>query len=200
MNYRHRILETALCHQGFFELARYQLQHELFNGEWSRQLSRECLKVGRAVGVLPYDPLRDELLLIEQFRIGPLAADDPQPWLIEIVAGLAKSDEPLTVVAERESLEEANCSISQLQLIADYYSAPGASNERLALFCAQADLSEAGGIHGLAEEGEDIRLHVLSREEAAHWLQTGRIRTAPALIALHWLLQNYGHLKKRWRC
>ncbi len=199
MNYHYRILESVLCHDGFFKLAKYQLEHELFNGDWSRQLSRECLQVGRAVAVLPYDPLRDELLFIEQFRVGALTADKSQPWLIEIVAGLAKPDELLTAVAHREAIEEANCALGPLHLIADYYSAPGATNERLALFCGRADLSTAGGVHGLPEEGEDIRLHVISRAEAADWMLAGRIRTAPALIAVLWLMQHYEQLQKRWR-
>src|SRR5207245_10046791 len=75
-------------HQGHFRLDRWRLRHRLFAGGWGKPISRELLERSAAVAVLPYDPLRDQVVLIEQFRIGAYAHGDPAPWLLEAVAGL----------------------------------------------------------------------------------------------------------------
>jgi ADP-ribose pyrophosphatase len=65
----------------------------------------------------------------------------------------------------------------------------------MTLFCALADLGQAGGVHGLDDEDEDIRVHVPSFDEAMHWLAAGRIQNSPAIIALQWLALNRSRLR-----
>ncbi|MGK2942439.1 MAG: NUDIX domain-containing protein [Immundisolibacter sp.] len=189
------VLARDTVYQGYFRIDRYRLRHRLFNGCWSRPIQREVFERGHAAAVLPYDPEHDSVLLIEQFRIGPYAHGG-SPWQIEIVAGIIHDDELPAQVARREALEEAGCVLGpQLLRIADYYMSPGAVSEHLTLFCAVTDLTGAGGIHGVAEEDEDIRVHSVPLDQALDWLHNGRIQNSPAIIALQWLALNRQRLR-----
>ncbi|MFZ5491348.1 MAG: NUDIX domain-containing protein [Pseudomonadota bacterium] len=181
--------------QGYFRVDRYRLRHRLFGGGWSREFQRELFERGHAAAVLPYDPTCDRVLLIEQFRIGPYAHGGA-PWQIEIVAGILHEGESPAELARREAWEEAGCVLSsELLPIAAYYMSPGAVSEHMTLFCALADLRDAGGIHGLDHEDEDIRVHVPLFDEAMAWLAAGRIQNSPAIIALQWLAMNRSRLR-----
>ncbi|WP_295629126.1 ADP-ribose diphosphatase [uncultured Nitrosomonas sp.] len=191
------ILEKTVCYQGFFRIDRYRLRHRLFNGGWSSPITRELFERGHAAAVLPYDPLRNEVVLIEQFRIGAMNTPDG-PWLLEIVAGIIEPDEITEDVVKRESVEEANCNISDLIPLYDYLASPGGMTERIALFCGRTDTTQVGGIHGAADEGEDIKVHVVSLETALQFLVSGKINSASAIIALQWLALNRGLVREKW--
>jgi ADP-ribose pyrophosphatase len=189
------IVEQRVVYQGFSRLEIVRLRHRLFAGGMGVIIQRELLMKPEAVGVLIYDPKRDEVLMIEQFRVGALS--ESNPWQLEIVAGLVDSvdeDETLEAVVCREALEEAGVELRQVQKLMSYFMSPGGSNEKFTLFVAEADLSNAGGLHGLPEEGEDIRVAVLKSDEAFQALMDGRVSNAPALIALQWLMLNKQHL------
>ncbi|MDD3650524.1 NUDIX domain-containing protein [Immundisolibacter sp.] len=189
------ILARETVFQGYFRVDRYTLRHRLFRGGWSRPIQRELFERGHAAAVLPYDPERDRVLLIEQFRIGPYAHGGA-PWQIEIVAGILHEGESPAELARREALEEAGCVLtSELLPVAAYYMSPGAVSEHMTLFCALTDLADAGGIHGLDHEDEDIRVHVPTFDEAMAWLAAGRIQNSPAIIALQWLALNRPRLR-----
>ncbi|SEQ40655.1 ADP-ribose pyrophosphatase [Ectothiorhodospira magna] len=191
------ILKSEDLYRGFFRLRRLRIAHGRFAGGDPLVIEREVLDRGHAVGVLPYDPLRDEVLLVEQFRVG--AVDSPHgPWLMEIVAGVMDTGEQAEAVARREAMEEAGCQLQALIHIHDYHSTPGGCSERIALFVGQADLSDVGGIHGLAHEGEDIRVHVLPAEEAFDRLDRMQVDNAMTLIALQWLRWHRASLRDRW--
>ncbi len=191
------IFEKTICFEGFFRLERYCLRHRLFSGEWSRPLTREIFERGHAAAVLPYDPIRDEVVLIEQFRVGALAAPSG-PWLLEIVAGMIDADETVQEVVIRESLEEADCVITDLIPLYDFLVSPGGTTERIALFCGRIDATHAGGVHGVSEEGEDIKVHVIRLDAALALLQSGKINSASAIIALQWLALNRHHVQSLW--
>ncbi len=191
------IFEKTICFEGFFRLERYRLRHRFFNGDWSSQLVRELFERGHAAAVLPYDPVRDEIILIEQFRVGALSAKDG-PWLLEIVAGMIESSETAEQVAKRESVEEAGCIITDLIPLYHYFVSPGGTTERLALFCGRVDATNAGGIHGAVEENEDIKVHVIPLNSALTLLTTGKINSASAIIALQWLILNREQVRARW--
>lgn len=191
------IIDKTTCYQGFFRIDRYQLRHRLFNGEWGESITRELFERGHAAAVLPYDPIRDEIILIEQFRIGALEAPGG-PWLMEIVAGIIEPNETAENVVKRESIEESGCIITDLIPLYDFLVSPGGMSERIALFCARVDTTHAGGIHGATDEGEDIKVHVVSRETALNYLKTGKINSASAIIALQWLALNRENVMKQW--
>ena len=195
----YEILKREELYQGVFRMMRYHLRHRLFDGKWSSTFTREVMERKSAAGVLPYDPILDQVILIEQFRPG--AIDNPAhgPWLIEIVAGVYGKDESPSEVAKRESIEEAGSELLDLYPICEYFVSPGGSNEYLHLFVGRADATNAGGTHGLDEENEDIRAFALSADEAFTMLQEGKIKTSPAIIALQWLQLNREWLRQYGR-
>lgn len=187
-----KISDEEIVYKGFFQLRRVELTYRLYAGDWGLPLVREVFDRHPAVGVLLYDPRTDQVVLTEQFRIGAYA-DQTSPWLIEIVAGVIDhpGETSQTAVAHRETQEETGLSIERLIPLCDYWVSPGASTERFHLFCAHVDATQAGGIHGLVEEGEDIRVLIWDRQRAIQALQTGEIRNAATIIALQWLALNH---------
>ena len=198
MDYDFQVFDKSIVYNGFFRMEKYRLRHRLFSGEWSAEMQRECMERGHAVAVLPYDPIHDRVVLLEQFRIGALAHSGG-PWLLEIVAGIIGLQETKTEVARREAKEEANCELLDMIPILETLVSPGGTSESVALYCGRIDSADLGGIHGLDEEHEDIRVHVLPRSEAVALLQSGRIKSAPAIIALQWLELNRQKLLDRWK-
>ena len=160
-------------------------------------MSREVFIRGEAVGVLLFDPVRDVIALVEQFRCGPFCHGG-EPWQMELVAGMVEPGESPGEVASRESVEEANCVIEALLPISEYYPSPGGCSEYVYVLCGKSDLSRAGGIFGLAEEHEDIRVQVLSCERAFADLAAGKFRNAMTIIALQWLQLNKARVCEQW--
>ena len=191
------LLEKSERYSGFFRINRYRLRHRLFAGGWSGVIEREVFERGHAVGVLPYDPVADSLVLIEQFRIGALAAG-MSPWLIEVVAGIIEEGEAPEEVARRETLEEAGLEIQALIPMCRYLVSPGGSSESVRLYCGRVDSRRAGGIHGLAEEHEDIRVDHLPYGEAMHLLEEGLVTNSVSLIALQWLALHRDRVRAAW--
>lgn len=193
------IQHEEAAYNGYFRLTRFTLRHRLFAGGWSKIFTRELFRRRDAVGVLLYDPQRDEVALVEQFRIGVFARPDTNPWQLEIVAGVIDSDEAPQEVARREAKEEANCNILALEPVAEYFSSPGGTDEYFHVFCGRCDLSGAGGVFGLPEEHEDIRVRVLTVDELFAALQRGEIRNGLTLIAVMWLQTHSERLRALWR-
>ena len=190
------IIDDALAYDGFHKLYRLRLNHAAFRGG-NVGIRRELIRRGHVVGVLPYDAVRDSVVMIEQFRVGALESPHG-PWLMEIIAGLVDPGETFEEVARREAMEEAGCRLGELLRLHEYWSSPGNTNERVILFAAQIDSEGVGGIHGLAHEGEDIRVHVMSADEAIARMEAGGIDSAVPIIALQWLRANRENLRARW--
>ena len=182
----------------FLRVDRLKLRHSLFAGGWSELMTRELILRPRAVGVLLFDPVQQQVVLVRQIRVGML--DEGQnPWLLELVAGMVESGEEPIEVAARESLEEANTKPEDLLQICEYYNSPGISNERITLFCGRVDATQAGGIFGLDAEHEDIEVVVLSLADALAKVASGEINNAMSIIALQWLQLNQPMLEGSWK-
>ena len=193
------ILERDAPFQGFFSVERLTLRHRHYQGGWGDPVTREVFIRPPAAAVLPYDPVRGEILLVEQFRVGALEVRDT-PWCLELIAGLADKDgEALSDLVCREAREEAGVTLDRVERIARYMPSPGGSNERLQVFVGRADLSGAGGIHGCPEEGEDIRVVVQPVDAITGLIDSGRVDNAASLIGLQWLLLHRDELDRRWR-
>ena len=173
-------------YKGFFRAARYFFHHSLFRGGKSPTVIREAFLRTPAAAALLYDRALDNVVLIEQFRVGPMIAGE-FPWMLEVVAGIAEPNEKPEEVVVREAIEESGCTITELLPIFSYYPSPGACNEIVHLYCGMTDSSNAGGIHGLDEENEDIKVHVVPAGEALGLLDSGKINNATTIIALQWL-------------
>ena len=193
MRYQWKLVKHLTLFEKYFRLDEYSLSHELFAGGDSPVFTREIFERGSVVAVLPYDPERRKVVLIEQFRAG--AIEDPDgPWLIESVAGVIEPGESTQQVALRECVEEAGCEIRQLQVISQYYVSPGGTSEHCSLYCGLVDSDGVAGIHGLPDENEDIRVMVVDAEEAFAWVREGRIRSSATIIALQWLELNQARI------
>lgn len=191
------IVETRVLHQGFFTMQSYKLRHKLFAGGWTPVIEREMMERGHAAALLPYDPKLDQVVMLEQFRLGAVPTSE-HPWLIELVAGIIEEGESAEDVAIRESQEEAGLEVTQLEEICSYLPSPGGCTERLTLFAGCVDSSKAGGLHGLADEHEDIRVHCMSREQALELLASGKIDNAASIIGLQWLALNHQRIRQEW--
>lgn len=191
------LISKRNLYKGFFELVEYRFRHRLFNGEWSGEIRREVFERGNAGVVLPYDPIRDEIVLIEQIRI-PAVESSKTPWLLEAVAGMVEPGESTEEVVRREAIEEAGLTLKRCDKMLSYLSSPGGTTERMDVYVGEVDSSQAEGIHGLASENEDIRVHVVSREQGYRWVESGVIDNAATVIAIQWLELHYPQLKQKW--
>ena len=192
------IIARETLYSGFFSMELYRFRHRLFNGEMSGEIRREIFERGHAAVLLPFDPVRDEVVLVEQIRI---AAYDVSvsPWLLEMVAGMIEEGESVEDVARREALEEAGLVVGRTKPVLSYLASPGGTSERLSIMVGEVDATTAEGIHGLADENEDIRVHVVSREQAYQWVEEGKIDNAASVIALQWLQLRYLTLRNEWK-
>jgi ADP-ribose pyrophosphatase len=193
-----QIIAKDNAYSGYFRIDRYRVKHRLFDGGTSPEIRRELFDRGHAVAVVLYDPARDAVILIDQFRIGALAAGH-SPWVTEIVAGIIDPNETPVEVARRETLEETGCVVDELMQIYDYLVSPGCSNETVKLFCGRVDSSKAGGIFGLKDEGEDIRVRAVPLDDALQSLAAGQFNTSLGIIGLQWLALNRDKLRARWK-
>ncbi len=193
------ILNKETCFKGFFRMNRYTLRHRLFAGGWSADLTRELFERGHAGAMLPYDPVTDQVVLLEQFRIGAIDGTR-SPWLLEMVAGILEEGEDSSALIRREAEEEAGLAVGRSRFVLSYLVSPGGTTERIDVFVGEVDSTSAGGLHGLAEEGEDIRVHVVSRQQAYDWVESGRIDNAATVIALQWLQLHLAELRQAWGC
>lgn len=192
------IIARETLYSGFFSLDLYRFRHRLFNGEMSGEVKREIFERGHAAVLLPFDPVRDEIVLVEQIRIAAYDSSET-PWLLELVAGMIEEGESVEDVARREAVEESGLVVGRVKKMLSYLASPGGTSERLTIMVGEVDATDARGIHGLVEENEDIRVHVVSREQAYQWVEEGKIDNAASVIALQWLQLHYEALRNEWK-
>ncbi len=192
------IVDEIVVHDGFFKIKEVKLKHTLYKGGWTQTITRELFHRGNCVAVLLYDPVRDEVVIIEQFRVGALQLpEQQQAWLLEIVAGAIEDGETAEEVAYRESVEEAGCAILELIKINDFFTSPGGTSELLTLFYGKVDTSNVGGLHGLDHEDEDISVTTMKFDEVYQLLLDGKILSAIPIIAIQWLYINRDKLRSQ---
>lgn len=192
-----RVLADEDAFRGHYRMRRITLEHRRFDGGWSDAISRELFERGDAVGVLLWDPVRDELVMLEQFRVGAIRGTD-SPWMLELVAGVVEPGESDADVAHRETAEESGLPLTALEPIVTFFPSPGGCSEQVRLFVGRVDSVDAGGVHGCDNEGEDILVHRLARAEVMAMLDADRINNGHTLIALQWLRIHGDALRERW--
>lgn len=189
------IVTRQRLHDGFFKMDRLSLRHRRHDGTWTPPITREVMVPYAAVAVLPYDPIADVVVLLEQFRVGAFVADRPA-WVIETVGGMVEAGETLEAVARRETVEETGLIPVALEKVFTFMPTPGGVSEVITLFCGIVDAATASGIHGNAAEHEDIKLHRLPTDAALDMMRDDGIDSAYTIIALQWLAQNRERLRK----
>ena len=191
------IVSKETLFKGFFRMVKYRFKHRLFEGGWSQPIDREMFDRGHAAALLPYDPVTDQVVIVEQIRVGAL--EHTHPWQLEIVAGIIDEGESAEDVVRREAVEEAGINVADLEKVTSYYPSSGGCSEKLDVFVGKVDASTAHGVHGLDYEGEDIRVHVVSREQAYQWVVDGTFENGASIIALQWLELNHQRLRREWQ-
>ncbi|TNE39902.1 MAG: NUDIX domain-containing protein [Alphaproteobacteria bacterium] len=192
------IKSDEVVYQGYASVHEVTFEHPTFAGTQKLEVTREIFVSGNAVVVIPFDPVLNEICLIEQIRMAPLMAGD-HPWLIEAIAGRIDDGTDAEAIARKEAEEEAGCTLSDLINFGTYYQSPGIFAEEITYFIARADLSSIGGTHGLDSENEDIRALRLTLDEAFEALATGLIRNAPTAFALQYLQLHAREIRVMWQ-
>jgi ADP-ribose pyrophosphatase len=194
-----RVAGHEIAFKRHLRLDVFRFQHRMFSGDWSGERVYDVVRRGAAVAILLYDPARDAIVLVEQFRLPPLLAGY-SPWVVEVVAGLVDKDgESDAAVARRETGEEAGLDVvGELIPIQRYVPMPGNSDETIMLFCGRVDSRNASGVHGLAHEHEDIRVVVRSAADLETMVEAGQIETGHTLICLYWFFRHRGGLRRQW--
>jgi len=188
-----KLLKSEPKYQGFFKIDLCHIQHYTYQGD-EIEVQRELFHRGDAVAVLMYDPSKDKLVLLEQFRVGAIG-DENGPWLLEIVAGMVEQGESVTDVARRECMEEAGLEVHSFENVYSFYSSPGGCSEKIHVLCALVDTEQVGGIHGVEHEGEDIKVFVIDYAELHDLMVSGKICAAIPIIAMQWLQLNRERLR-----
>lgn len=180
----------------FFRLQGLDVAHRKFDGTQSHAQTREVFVGVDAVIVLPYDPKRDKVLLVEQMRMGPVVRHDPNPWMLEPIAGMIDAREHPEVAAHREAEEEANVRFRHLEHAGSFYTSPGGTTDYFYNYVGLCDLpmtdSYLGGLHS---EGEDLRLHPMTFDDAMELLDSGEIATGPLFFLLYWVARHRTRLR-----
>lgn len=180
----------------FFAIDEYDVTWRRFDGTASQSVTRAAFLSGDAVTVLPYDPVRDRVLVVEQFRAGPLARGDAQFWQIEAIAGRVDPFETPEAAARREAVEEAGLALTDLIFVARYYPSPGAVSEYLYSYLALTDLPDgSAGVFGVEGEAEDIRGHLISFDALMDLVASGEIENAPLILTALWLQRERARLR-----
>lgn len=180
------IIEQKWIYQGFVQVESCLLRHRQFKDQsFGPILKREMVHRREAVGAFVHDPVHKKFLLIEQFRYGAFNSQT-SPWQLEIIAGLIDDGEDAETCIRREALEEAGCELKDIEFLYRYHPSTGACNEIFTLYAATADLSQSGGVFGVENEGEDIRVHVFDYTDLDNLLKNGHIGNAALVIALQW--------------
>lgn len=193
-----QVVQRRTPYAHFFSVEEYDLRFTRFDGTLSPVINRAAFVSGDAVTVLPYDPLRDRVLLIEQFRAGPFARGDHTPWQLEAIAGRIDPGETPEDCARREAIEEAGLALGALLPIAGYYPSPGAKTEFIYSYVALCDLPDgSAGVFGMAEEAEDIRGHLISFDRLMDLVASGEASNAPVVLSALWLQRERGRLRAR---
>ena len=188
-----------VVYKGFFSVEEHDLSYRKFNNQQSSILTRSALISSDAVIVLPYDPVNDRILLIEQFRSGPYVKGDENPWVLEPIAGLIDEGETPESAGIREAQEEAHLEIKKLELVARSYPSPGISTEFFHQYIGIVELLDSSDlIAGLSSENEDIRSHIFEYEQFFEMIERGKVNVGPLILLGLWLSKNRTRLRKKY--
>lgn len=191
------ILERTRVHTNFFGMDEITMRHETFDGGMSEPLNRSVFVTSDASIVLPYDPVRDRVLLVEQIRLGPIGRYDPVVWQMEPIAGLVDPGESPEDAAHREAREEAGLTFDALEPVAECYPSPGGNTDFFHIYVGLCDLPDtATGIGGAEDEGENIRSHVMAFDALMALAEDRRTANAPLTLATYWLAHHRARLRK----
>jgi ADP-ribose pyrophosphatase len=173
--------------EGFLKVYRYDFEIERHGGGIQRR-TWEVMERGHAVAVLGHDPVRDEVVLVNEFRPGLLIGGE-YPFKDNLVAGVIDGDEAPFEAATREMQEETGLELRDPVLIhPGAYVSSGGTSERITLVYGTVDTAGAGGIHGV--DGEDILTVVLPAQVFIDRVRAGEVNDMKTLLAGYWFAER----------
>jgi len=190
MKLKYKIINKKNLYSGFFSLNKYEFIHEKHNGEWTNTVEREVFSGAHVSTLLPYDPIKKEIILIQQFRAGVISRYD-ENYLLEIVAGIVDEGENPEQTAIRECFEETGCEVKQIHPVQSYFPAPGSSESYYHLYLGEIQAFDGERIKGLEKENEDILVKSFKIEEVKQMLKEKKIMNGLTLVALQWFFLEY---------
>ena len=189
MSVKFKILKKKNLYNGFFKMNEVTLKYKKYDGSWTNKIKRELFGGAKVSAVLPYDPIKNEIVLIQQFRPGTISKNDNN-YLDEIVAGIIDPGETPEETAIRECYEETGCKIKKLTPIQGYFPAPGSSESYYYLYLGEIKTISETRIMGLESENEDIFVKSYKIDEVRSKMNDGKILNGLTLIALQWFFLN----------
>ena len=189
MNSNFKVTNKKNLYDGFFKMNEVSLKYKKYDGSWSNEIKRELFSGAQVSAVLPYDPIKKEIVLIQQFRPGTISRNTNN-YLKEIVAGIIDPSESPEIAAKRECLEETGYKIKKLTSIQGYYPAPGSSESFYHLFLGEVDSKNEKKIMGLDTENEDILVESYNISQVKKMMQNGELINGLSLIAIQWFFLN----------
>ena len=190
MKPKYKIIDKKNLYSGFFNLNKYSFIHQKHDGKWTDQIEREIFSGAHVSTLLPYDPIKKEIILIKQFRAGILSRYN-EDYLFEIVAGIIDKDEHPEEAAKRECIEETGCKVNKITQIQSYFPAPGSSESFYHLYLGEVNSFKGERIMGLESENENILVKAFKVHEVREMLKKKIITNGLALIALQWFFLEY---------
>jgi ADP-ribose pyrophosphatase len=189
MKLKYKILNKINLYSGFFNLNKYEFIHQKHDGRWTDKIEREIFSGSHVSALLPYDPARKEIILIQQFRVGSLPRDDD--YLYEVTAGIIDKGENAEETAKRECFEESGCKVNKIIPIQGYFPSPGSTEEYYNLFLGEVNSFDGERIMGLESENENILVKSFKLNEVKKMLQDKKIKNGLTLVALQWFFLEY---------
>ena len=190
MKLKYKIINKKNLYSGFFSMNKYEFIHQKHNGEWTSKVEREIFEGVHVSSLLPYDPIKKEIILIQQFRAGVLSRYDKN-YLYEVVAGIIDEGENPEETAIRECLEETGCVVKKILPIQTYFPSPGSSESYYHIYLGEVNSFDGERIRGLEKENEDILVKSYKIDEVRQMLKEKKIINGLTLIALQWFFLEY---------
>lgn len=190
MTLKYKIINKINLYSGFFSLNKYEFIHEKHDGNWTDKVEREIFSGAHVSALLPYDPIRKEIVLIQQFRAGIISRYN-KDYLFEIVAGIIDKGEKPEETAARECMEETGCKVNKIIPVQGYFPAPGSSESYYNLYLGEVNSFDGERIKGLKSENENILVKSFKVAQVKKMLMDKEIKNGLTLIALQWFFLEY---------
>lgn len=184
MSFNIEIIKDKILSENYFVLRNITYDLTRSNGEVIRH-KREVYDRGNGATILLYNPGKQSVVLVRQFRVATWVNGNEDGRLIETCAGLLDDDEPEDCI-RKEAVEETGYQVSNVRKVFELYMSPGGVTELVHFFVAEYDDNQRANAGGGVED-EDIEVLEMPFAQALAMVKRGEIRDGKAVILLQYL-------------